>query len=60
LYFDIKFLFVRKKVLDFQIRTEHTATKYMLEDPLTKGLSIGVFQNYETHRDVAKSFDVLG
>ena len=41
--FDIKFLFVREKVLDYQTWIEHTATENMLVDPLTKGLFIGVF-----------------
>ena len=59
-HFDIKFMFVREKVLDYQTRIEHTATKNMLADPLTKGLSIGVFQNHVTHMGVVMSFDVLG
>jgi len=59
-HFDIKFLFVREKVLDYQTRIEHTATENMLADPLTKGLSVGVFQNHVTHMGVVKSFDVLG
>jgi len=48
-HFDTKFLFVIEKVLDYQSRIEHTATKNMLVDLLTKGLAIGVFQNHVTH-----------
>jgi len=58
-HFDIKFLLVREKVLGFQTRIEHNTTKLMLVDPLTKDLSIGVFQNHVTHMSVVKSFDVL-
>jgi len=42
-HFDIKFLFVGEKVLDYQTRIEHIATENMLADSLTKGLSVGVF-----------------
>jgi len=49
-------LFVREKVLDYQTWIEHTATKNMLPDPLTKDLAIGVFQNHITHMGVVKSF----
>ena len=59
-HFDIKFLFVREKVLDYQTRIEHTTTENMLADPLTKDLSVGVFQNHVTHIGVVKYFDVLG
>jgi len=59
-HFDIKFLFVREKVLDYQTRIEHTATENMLADPLTKDLSARVFQNHVTHMGVVKSFDILG
>jgi len=55
-HFDIKFLFVREKFLDYQTRIEHTVTKNMLADPLTKGLFVGVFQNHVTHMGVVKSF----
>ena len=59
-HFDIKFLFVREKILDYQTRIEHTAIENMLADSLTKGLSVGDFQNHVTHMGVVKSFDVLG
>ena len=59
-HFDIKFLIVREKVLDYQTRIEHTAIENMLADPLIKGLSDGVFQNHVSHMGVVKSFDVLG
>ena len=58
-HFDINFLFIREKVLDFQTRIEQTTTINILANPLTKGLTIGVFQNHITHMVVVKSFDVL-
>ena len=42
-HFDIKYLFVREKVREFQTRIEYTVTGHMLADPLTKGLPIGVY-----------------
>jgi len=59
-HFDIKFMFVREKVLDFQIWIEHTATKNMSASPLNKVLAIGVFQNHVTHISVVKFFNRLG
>ena len=59
-HFDIKFLFVREKVREFQTRIEYTATRHMLADPLTKGLPIGVYQRHVTHMGLVKSFDILG
>ena len=37
-HFDIKILFVREKILDYQTRIEHTPIENMLANPLTKGL----------------------
>ena len=48
-HFDIKYLFVREKVREFQTRIEYTATGHMLADPLTKGLPIRVYQRHVTH-----------
>lgn len=42
-HFDAKYMFVREKVQEFQIRIEKS-TRLMVEDPLTKRLSIKVFQ----------------
>jgi len=58
-HFDIKYLFVREKILEFQTRIEHLATENMLADPLTKGLTVGVFQRHVTHMGLVKSFDIL-
>jgi hypothetical protein len=58
-HFDIKFLFVREKILDFQTRIEHLATENMLADPLTKGLTVGVFQRHVTQMSLVKSFDIM-
>ena len=59
-HFDIKYLFVREKVREFQTRIEYTATGHMLADPLTKGFPIGVYQRQVTHMGLVKSFDILG
>ena len=59
-HFDIKYMFVKEKVREFQTRIEYTATEHMLADPLTKGLPIGVYQRHVTHMGLVKSFDILG
>ena len=59
-HFDIKFLFVSEKVLDYQTQIENTAIESMLANPVTKSLAIWLFQNSVTHMGVVKSFDVLG
>ena len=43
-HIDVKFYFVKEKVAKSLIDIEHMSTKSMLVDPLTKGLSIVVFQ----------------
>lgn len=58
-HFDIKYLFVKEKILEFQTRIKHLATENILEDPLTKGLYVGVFQMQGTNMSVVKSFDIL-
>ena len=42
-HIDVKFYFVKEKVIDSLIDIEHMSTKSMLADPLTKGLPIVVF-----------------
>ena len=42
-HIDLKFYFVKEKVIESLIDIEHTSTKGMLADPLTKGLPIVVF-----------------
>lgn len=58
-HFDIKYLFISEKILEFQSQIKHLATKNMLANPLTKGLSVGVFQRHATNIDVVKSFDIF-
>ena len=45
-HIDVKFYFVKEKVAEFLIDTEHMSTKSMLADPLTKGLPIVLFQEH--------------
>lgn len=58
-HFDVKYLFVREKIQEFQTRIEHIDTGNMLADPLTKGLTVGIFRNHVIHMGLVKSFDVL-
>ena len=43
---DVKFFFIKEKVVESLILVEHTPTTCMLADPLTKGLPICVFQEH--------------
>ena len=45
-HIDVKFYFVKEKVIESFIDIEHMSTKSMLADPLTKGLPIIVFQEH--------------
>ena len=47
-HIDVKFYFVKEKVAEFLISVEYTPTTSMLADPLTKGLSICMFQEHVT------------
>lgn len=40
-YYDIKYLFVREKILEFETRIEHFATDIMVAGSITKGLVVG-------------------
>ena len=42
-HIDVKFYFVKEKVVESLISVKHTPTTSMLADPLTKGLPICVF-----------------
>ena len=48
-HIDVKFLFVKKKVAESIILVENTSMTSMLENLLTKGLPICVFQEHVTH-----------
>ena len=47
-HIDVKFFFMKEKVVESLISIEHTPTTSMLVDPLTKGLPIFVFQEHVT------------
>ena len=48
-HIDVKFFFVKEKVVESLISVEHKPMTSMLADPLTKGLPICVFQEQVTH-----------
>ena len=48
-HIDVKFFFVKLKVVKSLISVKHMPTTSMLVDPLTKGLPICVFQEHVTH-----------
>ena len=48
-YIDIKFYFVKEKVVEGLITVEYTPSGSMLGDPLTKDLPICVFQEHMSH-----------
>ncbi|KAL5775559.1 hypothetical protein ACOSP7_013116 [Xanthoceras sorbifolium] len=54
-HIDIKFLFVREKVMESVICVEHIPTGLMLADLLTKGLALRVFQEHTTHMGLIES-----
>ena len=45
-HIDVKFYFVKEKVVESLIDVEHMSTKGMLADPLTKDLPIVVFHEH--------------
>ena len=47
-HIDVKLFFVKEKVVESLISVEHTPMTSMLADPLTKDLSICVFQEHVT------------
>ena len=47
-HIDVKFIFVKEKVVESLISVENTLTTSMLADLLTKGLPICVFQEHVT------------
>ena len=47
-HIDVKFFFVKEKVVESLISVEHMPTTSMLVDPLIKGLPICVFQEHVT------------
>ncbi|KAL5846394.1 hypothetical protein ACOSQ3_009918 [Xanthoceras sorbifolium] len=54
-HIDIKFLFVREKIVEFVICVEHIPTGLILADLLTKGLALRVFQEHVTHMSLIES-----
>ncbi|RDX62133.1 Copia protein, partial [Mucuna pruriens] len=45
-HFDIKYLFVKEKIVDSHTHIEHLVIENMLVDPLIKHLTVGTFQKY--------------
>jgi len=57
-HFDVKYLFVREKILESQICLVHIPGEHMLADPLTKGLPVGVFKGHVAHMGVVENLGV--
>jgi hypothetical protein len=58
-HINIKYLFVREKIVESHICVVHTPTKHMLADLLTKGLSHRMFQEHMTHMSLLEFFVLL-
>ncbi|RDX72092.1 hypothetical protein CR513_48478, partial [Mucuna pruriens] len=58
-HFDVKYLFVRGKIMNSQTRIEHLTTKNMLIDPLTKPLIVGAFHKHVVYMGLVKTFDIM-
>ena len=56
-HIDVKFFFVKEKVVESLVSVEHTPTTSMLVDPLTKGLPICVFQEHVTRMGFVRSLE---
>ena len=54
-HIDVKFFFVKEKVVESLIFVEYTPTTDMLADPLTKGLPICVFQKHVIHMELLRA-----
>ena len=57
-HIDVKFFFVKDKVVESLILVEHTPTTSMLVDPLTKGLPICVSRTRHPH-GIVRSIESL-
>ena len=51
---------MKEKVFEHVICVDHISTTWMLVDPLTKGLVVGVYHDHIIKISLTKSFDVLG
>ena len=58
-HIDVKFYFVKKKMVESLIDIEHMSTKGMLADPLTKGLPIVVFQEHVSRMGLLEAYVAL-
>ncbi|KAL5567939.1 hypothetical protein UlMin_024514 [Ulmus minor] len=54
-HIDVKFYFVKEKVVEGLISVEYMSTNNMLADSLTKGLPICVFQEHVSHMGLVKA-----
>jgi hypothetical protein len=45
-HINIKYYVVKEKIYDHTISLEHISTKWMLADPLTKGLPLNLFMEH--------------
>jgi hypothetical protein len=57
-YIDIKFLVVKERVQNGELKIEHVGTDSMLADPLTKGLTPAKFVEHVAHMGVISIEDI--
>ena len=55
-HIDIKFLVVKERVQIFQVFIKHVSTRFMIEDPLTKGLPPKIFHEHVARMSVVFFF----
>ena len=59
-HFDIKYQFVRENICEHVTFIKHISINKMLTDPLTKGLTIGIYHDHVINIGLAKPFIAQG
>ena len=58
-HIDLSFLVVKERVHSLQVSIEHISTKFMIMDPLTKGLPLKVFHEHVARMGMVHVSDML-
>ena len=56
----MKYQFVRENIHEHLTQIEHVSSDYMLVDPLTKALAVGMFKRHVLGIGLIESFDTFG